>query len=442
MAVRSLRLVLRYTPAVAATNPPTPEHRWRWSRCVSFAAALAVLLALALVMLEPQTSRAIPAYARRYGVECNTCHAPMPPRLNNVGMIYRRAGLRLPDSDESGKFTLKNVSATGIGDAASISAEVDAHHFDATSVTPGDNRTSLQMGEVALIAGTAIGEYYSTQLVFLPRNDEGNPEFEAAEVQANYGPPDRQIYGRAGLTQTLLWQKANEGAITLTAPIVFDEGPVGAVGTFGGFPLGVKQTLLEVGGVQSALKNGRLQSTMVSASVLNGVSQDPSSGEVGAAANHTTNGVDWMIQGAELLGDRNTLSAFYYDGRTMFDVAGSLNDRFTRYGVMASAARDRFELVGGIVGGTDKSDEPGFDSVNMFGGYAEANVEIRPHWIGVYRFDQADPNTDLGGDLRRAHTISTSAQVLDNMFFVLEYQQRYEDDTRPHDILGRIRIVY
>lgn len=405
-------------------------------------AVLALAIATLIVALGPGSSSAIPAYARRYNVECNTCHAPMPPRLNNVGMLYRRSGLRLPDAGDNGQLELKNVAATSIGDAASMSVEFDAHHLSSASTTPGDNRTSMQMGEIALVAGTAVGEHYSTQLVFLPRNDEGSPEFEAGEVQANLGTAARQVYARAGLTQTLMWQKANEGSITLTAPLAFDEAPVGSVGSFGGFPLGLKQTLIEVGGVQAALKSGRLQATMVSASVLNGVTQDPSTGEISAAPNHSANGVDMLLQATELMGDRHTLGVFYYDGRSS-DITSGLRDHYYRAGVVGSVVPiERVEVVGGLVSGKDKSTEPGFESVKSLGGYVEANVEIVPHWIGVYRFDQADPNTDAGGDLRRAHTLSTSAQVLDNLFLVLEYQQRLEGGGKPHDILGRIRFVY
>ncbi len=417
-------------------------HAIRWTQCTVLGAVAALAIATLFVALAPKSSNAIPAYARRYGVECTTCHSPIPPRLNNVGMLYRRYGLRLPDADANGHLEVKNVAATGIGDAMSMSVEFDAHHLGQSSVTPGDNRTSLQMGEIALVAGTAVGEHYATNLVFLPRNDEGSPEFEAGEVQANYGPAARQLWARAGLTETLLWQKANEGAITLTAPIAFDEGPVGPVGSFGGFPLGLKQTLLEVGGVQAGLDRGRLQATMVSASILNGVTQDPASGEVTAAPNHSSNGVDVLLQATELLGDRHTLGLVYYDGRTS-DVTTGFSDQFYRFGVVGSTTPiERVELVGGLVSGKDKSSEPGVGSVKMLGGYGEINVEIVPHWIGVYRFDQADPNTDVGGDLRRAHTFSTSAQILDNMFLVLEYQQRMEGGLKPHDILGRIRFVY
>src|SRR6266511_3510947 len=39
----------------------------------------------------------IPAWARRYNVNCSHCHTPAVPRLNATGMRFKWAGFRMPE---------------------------------------------------------------------------------------------------------------------------------------------------------------------------------------------------------------------------------------------------------------------------------------------------------------------------------------------------------
>src|SRR5713101_5771652 len=44
----------------------------------------------------------IPAWARKYNMNCSGCHYPAAPRLNANGMRFKWAGYRMPDEfDES-----------------------------------------------------------------------------------------------------------------------------------------------------------------------------------------------------------------------------------------------------------------------------------------------------------------------------------------------------
>ena len=47
-------------------------------------ASNAVLLVSGLILLTPQPGRAVPAFARKFGVKCYTCHT-VPPALNKNG---------------------------------------------------------------------------------------------------------------------------------------------------------------------------------------------------------------------------------------------------------------------------------------------------------------------------------------------------------------------
>ncbi|HET9992610.1 MAG TPA: hypothetical protein VFQ65_28950, partial [Kofleriaceae bacterium] len=58
---------------------------------------LAVLVGLATFGF-PRTASAIPAFARKYGTSCTTCHT-VYPKLNPFGEAFRRNGFRFPGTD-------------------------------------------------------------------------------------------------------------------------------------------------------------------------------------------------------------------------------------------------------------------------------------------------------------------------------------------------------
>lgn len=59
-----------------------------------------LLLAVAgvLMLAIPRTASAIPAFARKYGTSCSTCHT-IYPKLNPFGEAFRRNGFRFPGTD-------------------------------------------------------------------------------------------------------------------------------------------------------------------------------------------------------------------------------------------------------------------------------------------------------------------------------------------------------
>ena len=408
-------------------------------------AAVFVLVSLAL----PGPADATPAYGRRYGVTCNTCHSPLPPRLNNVGMLFRRLGFRMPDADEAGKLIVKAVPAQGIGDAASLSANT-AFRRD-QNAEEGANKATLQLGEVELVAGTAIGTHLSTQAMFVPWNDDGEVELEDFEAQFNAGSPRHQMTARAGLMQTFFWQKANHGRLTQSTPLIFDESAVQGVGDFGGFALGAKLIGAEAGYLFTRLKDGRFSSTAASIAVYNGVD---SAGQ--RAMRNTTSGADVLVQAVQLFGPRNTLGGFYYRGRVAlgatalsgFESAapeaqgGEARDRFTRYGVMGNYSPvPRFDVVAGAAQGKDRT-QPDGGETRMHGMYAELVAQLRKRWIGVYRFDALDPDRDRDGDTVRANTLSSTFQADDHLYLTGEYRWLRRSEEKDGAFIVNARLVY
>lgn len=398
------------------------------------------LLTAVTAIVASHDANATPAYARRYGVECTTCHSPNPARLNNVGMVFRRSGFRLPDADENGALTLKALPAHTVGEALAIAGQFDYNLTQ--SVSPPESKSSAQLSEVELIAGTCFGEHYSTQALLIPYNDAGEFELENAEFQGNWGKPGCQWIGRVGLAQPLLWQKAGHGSMTLSAPLVLDEGAPSSIGGFAGPGLGHMLPLAEVGFMHTTLTKGKIMSSMVSLAASNGFT-----GDGGAARVHQGDGTDVLVQATQLFGSRNTANAFYYDGHTSYDVLdpaalGTSKDKFNRYGFTGNFAPvDPLDIAAGYVGGQDKSDELGL-TLKTNGFYGEVTGLVMPHWTATYRFDSVDPDTDTSDDTITANTIGTTYLLDSAVFLSAEYQEREQNKVKGHGFTARIRVVY
>ncbi len=68
-----------------------------------------LLSAFALLFLIPTPGHAIPAFARKYGVKCYTCHT-IPPVLNQNGYMFKRLGYRMPPDEMDGSKPAPKVS--------------------------------------------------------------------------------------------------------------------------------------------------------------------------------------------------------------------------------------------------------------------------------------------------------------------------------------------
>ncbi len=68
------------------------------------------LLLFVFILLMPQRGNAIPAFARKFGVKCYTCHT-IPPALNKNGYMFKRLGYRMPPDEMDGTKAAPKVSA-------------------------------------------------------------------------------------------------------------------------------------------------------------------------------------------------------------------------------------------------------------------------------------------------------------------------------------------
>ncbi len=66
-----------------------------------FKNSIIILITLLFIIasLSPETGRAIPAFARKYGFSCSTCHVAVP-KLKDYGDEFAGNAFQLPDEDE------------------------------------------------------------------------------------------------------------------------------------------------------------------------------------------------------------------------------------------------------------------------------------------------------------------------------------------------------
>jgi hypothetical protein len=139
-----------------------------------------MLFVAGVVLLAPQPGQAIPAFARKYGVKCYTCHT-VPPALNKNGYMFKRLGYRMPPDEMDGskpapkiteldkdiKFSLTHSVALIL--QASVTAEktvadagnptsVSAATSCSSDTNSTSNCTSFNMDEAALFLAGAIPE--------------------------------------------------------------------------------------------------------------------------------------------------------------------------------------------------------------------------------------------------------------------------------------------
>ena len=79
-------------------NSPTLPSRFQ---AFNFAPLLFILLIL-MVMVIPSKSNAMPVFARKYDMSCNTCHAAFP-KLNEFGEQFASDNMRLPNWKDTTK---------------------------------------------------------------------------------------------------------------------------------------------------------------------------------------------------------------------------------------------------------------------------------------------------------------------------------------------------
>ena len=124
---------------------------------------IAALAALGALATAPQSAHAIPAWARKYNMNCSGCHFPTVPRLSASGLAFKWAGYRMPS--EIGK----NAEVKKIEDYLAARGIV-RYVYTKTEKQSADSNT-LTVPSASLFAGGAIGTNYGALIEFERTSD-------------------------------------------------------------------------------------------------------------------------------------------------------------------------------------------------------------------------------------------------------------------------------
>jgi hypothetical protein len=369
-------------------------------------------------------AEAIPAFARQFDAKCSQCHSPVPPRLNNLGLVVRRMGWRLPD-EENGKLILKNLPARNPFEVTSL---ISIFSVRDTKELHGD----FQLEEFDLRSAGNLGNKASYLTHFTWDNIAKQWNWQFGEGQYNIGTAEHAIIIRAGRLEPLFWEKGNEQSITVSTPLVFNE--IVPAGSFAGFTLGQSLVGLEVGGALNHLgtEGGEITSTNASLAVYNGVT---STGDTATSA--TSNYKDLLAQVVHQWGEANTIGALVYRGTGLLtaDEAAALNtqpptlpsrDRFYRYGLFGNyRVGSGTDLLGAYLRGTDHSSGAGgAGHVPSDGYYAEVDQGFgeKARAAAVLRWDHFTPDTHHSSSTDQGWTTGLIYRPQDNVILRFEFQ--------------------
>lgn len=151
------------------------------------ATILGLLLSLALVTVTPVT--AIPAFARKYGSSCQTCHIAYP-KLNAYGEAFRLLGYRLPGETEDqveqpptalGSDAYKRVWPNAVWPTTIPSHVPLAVTSEFLVQSTDENDDFIFPSEVALVAAGTSGDNisYFGEIAFEQEAEDGEFESEA-----------------------------------------------------------------------------------------------------------------------------------------------------------------------------------------------------------------------------------------------------------------------
>jgi len=118
-------------------------------------------IATGLLLMVPQISQGIPAFARKYGFNCSMCHTGYT-KLNDFGQRFRDCGYQVPGQEG----LEKNVFETAPALALRTSLGLMASH------TKKANTAGFELNGLDLLSAGVLHKNISYLLIYTPRIDE------------------------------------------------------------------------------------------------------------------------------------------------------------------------------------------------------------------------------------------------------------------------------
>lgn len=367
----------------------------------------AVLFLLALILPNPEPARAIPAFARKYGLPCSACHVAWP-LLNNFGQVFRDNGYQLgndrdtPITRDASYFPMTlRITPQWHRDSSNHQA-VDAVAGDPESGTVSRTVTTAGFDLSGIDIWTAGTLYKNITFSLLPSSDNtGAFHFENAFVRFDNLLGSRWLNFKFGKYELDL-PVSEKRSITLSGQggsyNIYHFSPVSEGANtylFGG--IGDNQIGVELAG-HSANSYTRYNLSVVSSndgSVGNVVGRSVDVyGNFSHAFNVGNHGTE-RIGAYAYFGQAPTF--FQTSGGTLIAGAGRGNEPFYRAGVYGVFMSNKWVLDTVYLHGFDNkfianglpdtTDPTGLRAASWNGGFIEADYARTPQLVFVGRVE-------------------------------------------------------
>lgn len=335
----------------------------------------------------PPPARAVPAWARRTGLECASCHFGGASRLNQRGRDFQLRGHRL--RGEVGDAPWRNVT-----DYLSVSSKL---RYTGSGTSP---TSDVAVESVSLLTGGPLRGGFSYFAEYGLRNrsaTRANPGGTAdAYLQYNTAPTeDRYWWARAGrLFPFAIFSAGAGGRTTLSRPRAIGD-PLG-----GGLLYSPRRRSYGVSGGYVA------ERFRVEAGVVDG-------GDSPASALSLDRRDVFITVEEDLDAYGSGVGIYGYRG-------GNRREPLSRLGVLGQYVRDSFTLSGAYFGGRMRDASGGSRSPSSY--YGEMAHNFHPEVTGFLRYDYLDNR--LGGAGRsRGLVFGVSARLPDRGRAVIEFSR-------------------
>lgn len=375
---------------------------------------ITVLVTISSVCLSPLY--AIPVFARKYSVDCATCHSSFP-RLNDYGWQFRQNGYQLPDHKINEKTILESPPPFAM--RASV-----MYNHDKFKNSPGSTDVNqIQLNSLDLLSAGLLAKNLGFFVVFPPeldgsRNVVAQPgSLEMASI-AWTNPSTSLLNVRIGRFEPGYVAFSVKRSLSFTSYEIYDFASLSnTMGT--GMPFSDTRNGIELSGYE---KKG----FAYTAGWTNGSGENNDNDSSTNMYLHATK-VFGKGEG-QTTGQRFGILGFMGTAKTTI---GGSRHNLDRLGLDASLNLKRSNLALLFLQGADDKEFWGTSGKFKFsGGFAEYSYLPNEDLVGFARYDWVNLPSSLDEDIRR-WTIGSRIYLKDHTALHLELSSRTQKAAIP-----------
>lgn len=334
----------------------------------------------AMVVMSPKPADAVPAYTRKYGMDCTVCHFSGTNRLTKIGKEFLWRGQRFKDAAGIGD------DKVNIGDYMSFASKV-RFEYDKDAKP----KSKFDVEALSIYSGGPLYDNFSYffEIYLHERGKEAKSDGSGttdtavreklAEAYLFYNSnPGEDAYSflRAGqYTPRIIHQASTGGRVTLSRPLILND----ADGSGNLFT--PRDRFYGITGGSVSKDGLRFEVGVTNGGGGNKMPNQPENNDM----------KDWFGSIEKDLDEFGSYLGFFgYSGA--YPVSSTFEDKFQRYGFMGAFERENFEVSGGYFMGRNKVSTGG--NRNPKGYFLEAATQAGQGGTFYGRIDRTD--FDLG----------------------------------------------